>query len=41
MSIVTNPAQYGITATDGQCVTATDVSGATGSYTQWTAGACN
>jgi hypothetical protein len=41
MSIVTNPAQYGITATDGQCVTATDVSGANGSYTQWIAGACN
>jgi hypothetical protein len=41
LSIVTNPAQYGITATDGQCVSSTAISGATGSYTQWSVGACN
>src|SRR5262245_38424637 len=39
-AIVTNPAQYGITAVDGQCVSSTSVSGATGSYTQWSAGSC-
>jgi hypothetical protein len=41
LMIITNPTQYGITAIDGQCVTSTDVSGATGSYTQWAAGSCN
>ncbi len=41
-AITTNPAQYGFTATAGQCVTGADTfDPATGDYyTQWTAGVC-
>ncbi len=41
-SITTNPAQYGFSATPGQCVASKDVVDSTSgdSYTQWTAGAC-
>ncbi len=41
-SITTNPAQYGFSATAGQCVTGDDVLDSTSGdyYTQWTAGTC-
>lgn len=41
LSLETNPAGHGFAATAGQCIAATEVRDASGSYfTQWTVGAC-